>query len=54
VVANAKAASTFLATIVGTVTEPAGAVGVPVAVVNRPAGSEAFAGVSDAFLLRIQ
>jgi hypothetical protein len=51
---NAKDASTFLATIVGTVTEPAGAVGNSAAVVNIPAGSESFAGVSDAFLLRVQ
>ena len=51
---NAKAASTFLATIAGTVTQPAGVVGVPAAVVNTPAGSETFAGVSDAFLLRVQ
>ncbi len=50
---NAKAASTFLATIVGTVTEPAGAVGNSAAVMNIPAGSETFAGVSDAFLLRV-
>lgn len=51
---NAKAASTFLATIVGTVTEPAGTLGNPSAVVNIPAGSETFAGGSDAFLLRLR
>jgi hypothetical protein len=51
---NAKAASTFLATIAGTVTEPAGAVGNPAAVVNIPVGSQTFAGGSDAFLLRVQ
>jgi hypothetical protein len=51
---NAKAASTFLATIAGTVTEPAGVLGNSAAVVNTPAGSESFAGVSDAFLLRVQ
>ena len=51
---NAKAASTFLNTIVGTVTEPAGVVGNPAAVVNVPNGSQTFAGVSDAFLLRVQ
>jgi hypothetical protein len=46
--------NTFLNTIVGTVIEPAGAVGVPAALVNIPAGSETFAGVSDAFLLRVR
>ena len=51
---NAKAVGTFLAAIVGTVTEPAGVVGDPAAVVNTPVGSETFAGVSDAFLLRVQ
>jgi hypothetical protein len=51
---NAKAAATFLVIIVGTVTEPAGVVGVPAAVVNIPDGSETFAGVSDAFLLRVR
>jgi hypothetical protein len=51
---NAKAATTFLAAIVGTVTVPAGAVGDPAAVVNTPIGSETFAGVSDAFLLRVR
>ena len=51
---NAKAASTFLNTIVGTVTQPAGVVGNPAAVVNVPNGSQTFAGVSDAFLLRVQ
>jgi hypothetical protein len=51
---NAKAASTFLATIAGTITTPAGVVGNSAAVVQTPAGSEAFAGVTDAFLLRVQ
>jgi hypothetical protein len=51
---NAKAASTFLATIRGTITTPAGEVGIPAAAVQTPAGSETFAGVSDAFLLRVQ
>jgi len=51
---NAKAASTFLATIAGTITTPAGVTGIPAAVVQTPVGSETFAGVSDAFLLRIQ
>jgi hypothetical protein len=51
---NAKAASTFLATIVGTVTAPTVRVGNPSAVVNIPVGSETFAGASDAFLLRVQ
>lgn len=51
---NARAADTFLNTIVGTVTEPAGVVGTPAAVVNMPVGSETFAGVSDAFLIRVQ
>lgn len=50
---NAKAANTFLATIVGTVTTPVAAAGNPAAVVRTPAGSETFAGVSDAFLLRV-
>ena len=51
---NAKAARTFLATIAGTVTTPAGVLADPAAVVNVPAGSETFAGVSDAFLIRVQ
>jgi hypothetical protein len=51
---NAKAARTFLNTIVGTVTEPAGVVGISAAVPNIVAGSETFAGVSDAFLLRVR
>jgi hypothetical protein len=51
---NAKSADAFLATFAGTVTEPAGVVGVTAAVVAIPAGSETFAGSSDAFLLRIQ
>ena len=51
---NAKAANVFAATIQGTVTEPAGAIGMPAAVVTTPAASETFAGVSDAFLLRLQ
>jgi hypothetical protein len=51
---NAKAADTFLVEFAGTVTVPAGVVGVTAAVVAIPAGSETFAGSSDAFLLRIQ
>jgi hypothetical protein len=51
---NAKAANTFLATILGTVTEPAGIIGTPAAIVMIPAGSETFAGTADAFLLRVQ
>ena len=51
---NAKAARTFLATIVGTVTTPAVSVADPSAVVSEPAGSETFAGISDAFLIRVQ
>ena len=51
---NAKAANAFLVAVEGTVTEPAGVVGVTAAVVAIPAGSETFAGSSDAFLLRIQ
>jgi uncharacterized delta-60 repeat protein len=51
---TAKSASTFLATIAGTITEPAGVVGTPAAVVNIPPGSQTFAGVSDAFLIRVQ
>ena len=51
---NAKAARTFLATIAGTVTTPAGVLADPAAVVNVPAGSETFAGVLDAFLIRLQ
>jgi outer membrane protein assembly factor BamB len=51
---NAKPADAFLAAFAGTVTEPAGVVGVTAAVVAIPAGSETFAGSSDAFLLRIQ
>lgn len=51
---NAKAATTFLAPIDGTITTPAGAVAIPAAVVQTPAGSETFAGVSDAFFLRVQ
>lgn len=51
---NAKAASTFLATIVGTITTPTRVPGGSAAVVQTPAGSETFAGVSDAFLLRVQ
>jgi hypothetical protein len=51
---NAKAASTFLATIAGTITTPAGVLGDSAAVVQAPVGSETFAGASDAFLLRIQ
>jgi hypothetical protein len=51
---NAKSADAFLAAFPGTVTEPAGVVGVTAAVVATPPGSETFAGSSDAFLLRIQ
>jgi hypothetical protein len=52
---NAKAASTFLATIVGTVTTAAGVVGASAAVVNTSVtGSETYVGLSDAFLLRVQ
>ena len=51
---NAKAANVFAAAIQGTVMEPAGAIGIPAATVNTPDGSETFAGVSDAFLLRLQ
>jgi uncharacterized delta-60 repeat protein len=51
---NAKAASTFLATIAGTITTPAGVLGDSAAVALIPVGSETFAGASDAFLLRIQ
>jgi len=56
VVAGSAGASpyAFLAAFAGTVTEPAGVVGVTAAVVAIPAGSETFAGSSDAFLLRIQ
>ena len=49
-----KAANAFLATFSGTVTVPAGVVGVTAALVATPVGSETFAGSSDAFLLRIQ
>ena len=51
---KAANADAFLAAFAGTVTEPAGAVGVSAAMVTIPAGSETFAGSSDAFLLRIQ
>jgi len=51
---NAKAADAFLAPVAGTVTEPDGVVGATAAVVAIPAGSETFAGSSDAFLLRLQ
>ena len=51
---NAKAARTFINTIAGTITAPAGAVADPVAVVMIPAGSETFAGDTDAFLIRVQ
>jgi hypothetical protein len=49
-----KSVDLVVAEIVGTVTDPAGVVGVTAAVVNTPAGSETFAGVSDAFLIRLQ
>jgi hypothetical protein len=51
---NAKAASTFLAPIAGTITTPTAVPGIPAAVVQTPAGSQTFDGVSDAFLLRVQ
>ena len=51
---TAKAARTFINTIAGTITTPAGAVADPVAVVMIPAGSETFAGETDAFLIRVQ
>ena len=51
---NAKAARTFINVIAGTVTTPAGVVNDPVAVVMIPAGSETFAGDTDAFLIRVQ
>ena len=51
---NAKAARTFLNVIAGSVTTPAGAVNDPAAIVMIPAGSETFAGDSDAFLVRVR
>jgi hypothetical protein len=51
---NGKSVDAFVAEIAGTVTEPAGVVGAPAAAVNTPPGSETFAGVSDAFLIRLQ
>ena len=51
---NAKAARTFINAIAGTVTTPPGAVNDPAAIVMVPAGSETFAGDSDAFLIRVQ
>jgi len=51
---NAKSANTFLEPIAGNVTDPVATVADPEAVVAEPAGSETFAGVSDAFLLRVQ
>jgi hypothetical protein len=51
---NGKSVDAVVAEIAGTVTEPAGVVGVTAAAVNAPAGSETFAGVSDAFLIRLQ
>ena len=56
VVAGSAGASpyAFLVAVAGTVTVPAGVVGETAAVVGTPAGSETFAGSSDAFLLRIQ
>ena len=51
---SAKAARTFINVIAGTVTTPAGVVNDPVAVVMIPAGSETFAGDTDAFLIRVQ
>ena len=51
---NAKNVDTFLAPTTGTVNSLSAALGTPAAVVTVPAGSETFAGVSDAFLLRVQ
>src|SRR6185436_5343917 len=51
---NARAANTYLLPVAGTITTPAAVVGDPAAVVAVPPGTESFAGVSDAFLLRIQ
>jgi hypothetical protein len=51
---NAKTADAFLVAVAGTVTDPGGVVGATAAVVATPAGSETFAGSSDAFLLRVQ
>jgi hypothetical protein len=51
---NGKSVTAVVNEITGTVTEPAGVVGVTAAAVNTPAGSETFAGVSDAFLIRVQ
>ena len=50
----AKRALTFLKTITGNVTTPAGVVGNPAAVVNTAGGSQTFAGETDAFLIRVQ
>jgi hypothetical protein len=49
-----RSVDAIVAEIAGTVTEPAGVVGVTAAAVNTPAGSQSFAGVSDAFLIRVQ
>ena len=51
---NAKAVDMFLNIIVGNVAVPAGVVGASAAVVNTPVGSETYAGVSDAFLIRVR
>jgi len=51
---NAKAVDTFLNVLVGNVGVAAGGVGASAAVVNTPAGSETFAGLSDAFLIRVR
>ena len=50
----AKRATTFLNTVTGTVTTPAGVIGDPAAVVNTVGGRQSFAGETDAFLIRVQ
>jgi len=51
---NAKRANTFLAAVAGVVTTPALALVDPGIMPGTPEGSETFAGVSDAFLIRVQ
>jgi hypothetical protein len=51
---NAKAVSTFNIPINGTAADPGITPGDSAAVVGTPAGSQAFAGVTDAFLVRVQ
>ncbi len=51
---SAKRATTFLSTITGTVTTPAGVVGNPAAIVNTVGGRQTFAGETDAFLIRVE